>query len=201
MIILKEVKNIAKTTGVILHPVVLALFGVFLIVYNSTNDFQKAIYWTGLSSIFALIIGAFVMLGVNQGFFNNLDVSNRKQRVILYPFAILIVILFGIFVILTKGPLSLIAASVIFIIALLVMDLINHKVKASVHVASVTAFCTGIVFVYGINLLPVVALVPVVALARIVEKRHTLKEVIVGGFCGFALTMLGIYVVQFILGL
>lgn len=194
-------KNLAKIAGIIFHPVLLSLVGVFLIVYTSANDLQKAFYWTGLSSIFALIIGAFVMLGVNQGFFNNLDVSNRKQRVILYPFAILVVILFGFFVFLSKGPFSLIAASAIFIAALIVLDLINHKVKASVHVASATAFCTGIVYLYGMMFLPVFILVLIVGIARIVEKRHTVKEVIAGGLSGLGLTILGIYVVQFILGL
>ncbi len=193
-------KNSAKTSGVIFHPVILSLAGVFLIVNTSTNDLQKAFYWTGLSAIFALIIGVFVVLGVKQGFFNNLDVSNRKQRVILYPFAILVVIFFGFFVFISRGPSSLVAASIIFIVALLVLDLINHKIKASVHVASVTSFCTGILYLYGINFLPVFVLVPIVAIARIVEKRHTVKEVIAGGLSGFGLTMLGIYVVQFILG-
>jgi len=41
-------------------------------------------------------------------------------------------------------------------------------------------------------------LVPLMAWARIVEKRHTLKETIVGGAMGVIFSFIAIYIVQFI---
>lgn len=194
-------KYFGKLLGIILHPVVLILLAVFMIVQGTTGRFEDAIYWTLLSSVFALVIGAFVFLGVKRGFFNNFDVSNRRQRILLYPFAILVITLFAIYVYLVKGPSVLISVSTFFILSLAILDLVNKKIKASIHVASVAAFSIGLVFTYGINFLWIMLLVPLSAYARVVVKRHTISEVIVGAFFGVFLTLVGIYIVKLITSL
>lgn len=190
--------HFSKVVGVILHPVVLSLIGVFIIVYKSKVSIEDAIFWTFLSGLFSLIIGIFVIVGVRKGFFNNLDVSNQKQRIILYPFVILVVILFGLLVYFVNGPSVLIQASIIFSASLMLLDLINSKIKASVHVASVSALSTGLIALYGLYFIPVFLLVPFSAYARIKGKRHTLKEAVVGALCGVILTVAGIFIVQLI---
>lgn len=189
-------KLFSQIIGIVFHPVLLSLLGVYLIVHSSTQNFQVAVYWTIISTFFAFLIGIFVYIGVRKGFFNNLDVSNRKQRVILYPFAIFVIILFGIFVFIVKGPFVLIESCIVFTISLLLLDLINSKIKASVHVASVAALVTGIITIYGYKYIPFYLLVLLSAYARIVGKRHTVNEAIVGAFCGILLTVIGIFVVQ-----
>jgi hypothetical protein len=188
--------SFAKIIGIILHPVVLALTGIFVIVQKNSQSLTEAIYWTFLSGLFSLIIGAFVLFGVKKGFFNNFDVSNQKQRVILYPFVILIVVMFGILVFATKGPVILIQSSIIFSLSLMLLDLVNSKIKASIHVASVSALATGLVLLYGLQYLPAFLLVPISAYARVTGRRHTLSEVIVGAVCGVLLTLGGVYIVQ-----
>lgn len=186
----------SKFFGIILHPVLMCLIGVFIVVEQSTKSSSSAMIWTFISAIFALIVGLFVLLGVVKGFFNNFDVSNRKQRIILYPFVVVVVILFGLFVFLINGPEVLILASILFAASLILLDIINSKIKASIHVASVASLATGFVITFGISYLWVYFFVFLSAYARIVGKRHTKKETIVGALCGVVLTILGIFIVK-----
>lgn len=188
--------NLPKILGVLLHPILLAIPGVFLIVLSSTNDVDNAFYWTIISLIFSGIISLFVLFGVKKKFFNNLDVSNRKQRVILYPFAVAVIIIFAFYIHSQNGPEALVGASILFTIALVLLDLINRKIKASIHVASVAAMVTGIVLLYGGIAYFLILLIPISAWARIAQKRHTLSETVVGATCGIVLTVVGVFVVQ-----
>lgn len=184
--------------NVILHPIVLTIPGIFLLTLTSTQSIETAFYWSFLSLIFSGLISLFVVAGVRIGIFNNLDVSNRKQRVVLYPVAILVILLFAYFVHSQNGPVALTYASILFVIALLILDLVNSRIKASIHVAAVSALVTGVIYQYqGISYLLIV-LIPLIAWARILQKRHTLKETIVGGVLGVSLTIASIFIVQFI---
>lgn len=188
--------SLPKIIGIVLHPILLAIPGVFLIVFSSTASINESLYWTFLSLIFSGFISLFVILGVKMKFFNNLDVSNRRQRVFLYPFAIAIILLFAFVVNMQNGPQSLITSSLLFTIALLVLDIINRKVKASIHVAAVSAIVTGVVIMYGGLFYLLFLLIPISAWARVSQKRHSPVETIVGVICGVTLTILGIFVVQ-----
>ncbi len=188
--------NLPKLIGIILHPILLAIPGVFLIVLSSTNDLSSAVYWTIISLIFSGVISLFVLYGVRKKFFNNLDVSNRKQRVILYPFAVVVILIFAYYIHSQNGPDALVGASVLFTISLVLLDLINRKIKASIHVASVAAMVTGIMLVYGGPSYFLILLIPISAWARIKQKRHSLPETIVGAASGILLTLIGVFVVQ-----
>lgn len=189
-------KSFANIITWVLHPVSLAIPAVYLIVLNSTGNHKSSLYWTFVALIFSLILSVFVLIGVKKGFFNNLDVSNRSQRVILYPFVIGIVIVFSLLVFVFRGPWALITAGTLFTLALLILDIVNMKIKASVHVASVSAIVIGIIYLYRGYSFLLLLFVPLVAWARIVEKRHTLKETIVGAVCGITLTVIAIFIVQ-----
>ncbi len=190
--------KIANLVNFALHPIVLTIPSVFLLTYVATKNFQTSFLWTVFSLVFSGLISLFVVLGVKKGFFNNIDVSNRKQRIILYPFAIGIIILFSLSVVFFDGPKVLADAGIFFIISLAVLDLVNNKIKASVHVACLSAFVTGIVYVWGGPAFLLYLLVPLIAWARIIQKRHTLSETIVGAFLGITLTVVSIYIVQLV---
>lgn len=189
---------LAKTINVVLHPVLLTIPAVYLIVYSGTGKENIALFWTAFSVLFTAIVSAFVLIGVKMKFFNDLDVSNRKQRIILYPFVIGTVLVFVGFTYFMKGPVNLILASLLFIVSLLILDCINLRIKASIHVAGVAAIATGFIFYFGMPAVLLYLLIPVIAWARIIEKRHTLREAIVGGFCGIGLSVLSILIVELI---
>ena len=193
-------KLLASLITTILHPLVLALTAVYLIVFQETGDSRTAFLWTCISIIFAGIIAGFVLFGIKKGFFTNIDVSVRKQRIILYPFAAVVMAFFSFLIYSLKGPVSLFVGIIFFILALLVLDVINKKIKASIHVATVTALAVGLIEMFGVLFMPCLITIPLVAWARVLEKRHTVKETIAGGIAGSTLSIIGIFVVEYIIG-
>lgn len=199
MVILIQMKLFANIVASILHPATLILPAVFLIVYKSAGDFSNALFWTFVSLVFTGVVALFVLIGVKKGIFTDIDVSVKKQRVILYPFVVAVTLIFSLVIYLAHGPSALIIASFLFVSALVILDVINLRIKASVHVASITAMVIGIINLYGGFSYFLLLLVPLVAWARIYNRRHTLKETIVGAICGCLLTLSAIIVVQFFL--
>lgn len=192
-------KLFANIVTWILHPIVLSFPAVFLIAYEAHGNLSEAFIWTCVSVLFSLLIIGFVLIGIKRGIFTNIDVSNRKQRVFLYPFAIIVVLLFGVIVYLFNGPYTLTAASICFVLGLIILDLINRKIKASIHVASVAAGVTGVVMAFGGFTYLLFLLIPLTAWARVVEKKHTPMETIVGACAGVSLTFVFITIARFLL--
>lgn len=192
-------KLLANLITLILHPLILALLAVFLIVLRETGNVDTAFLWTCISVFFAAVISAFVLFGIKKGFFTNIDVSVRKQRVILYPFAAAVMLIFVFVLLFFNGPKFLLVGLVAFIISLGILDVINRKIKASIHVATVSALAVGIVEMFGLVAIPVLFAIPLVAWARVLEKKHTPKETIAGFLSGSILAIVGIFVVQYLL--
>lgn len=191
-------KQFAKILTFIIHPATLAIPAVFLIVYKEIGTVSAAISWTLISMIFTGIVGGFVVYGVKKGFFSDVDISVRRQRVILYPFVIGVILLLILCVYLLQGPTVLIFAGIFLILSLIVFDLINIKIKASVHVASIASLSVVLVALYGGWAYWTLFLIPFIAWARIIQKRHTLKETIVGAMSGILLTVAALFVIQYI---
>ncbi len=193
------IKLLANLITFVLHPIILSLLAVFLIVYRETGDMNTAYYWTFISVFFAVVISLFVLVGIKKGFFTNIDVSVRKQRVILYPFAAAVMLLFVLVLLFFNGPKFLLVGLIAFIASLGILDVINRKIKASIHVATVAALSVGIIEMFGLKASPVLFAVPFVAWARVLEKKHTVKETIAGFLSGSILAIIGIIVVQYLL--
>lgn len=191
-------RKFAKILTFIIHPATLAVPAVFLIVFKEVGNFNTAIFWTAAAMFFTGIVGVFVVYGVRKGFFSDVDVSVRRQRVILYPFVIGIILLLILCVSFLGGPPVLIYAGLFLILSLIVFDIINVRIKASVHVASVTSLSIVLVQLYGGWAYLTLLFIPIVAWARIVQKRHTLKETIVGAISGSVLTIAALIVIQYI---
>lgn len=190
-------KLLANIITAIFHPVPVAILGVYLIAYTGIKNPATALVWTGISALFAGLVVVFVLYGVKKGMFSNIDISKREQRVKAFPFVILVSVLFMLVVYVFSGPFYLILGSILFMVALVLLDLVNTKVKASIHVASVAALVTGLVFMLGVKGLPLYLLVPISGWARVLEKKHTVREVIAGSIAGTALAVMSILIVQY----
>lgn len=190
---------LANIITAILHPLILALVAVFLLVFKETGNIQKAFTWTFVAGFFVAIIVAFVLYGIKKKFFTNIDVSVRRQRVILYPFSVIVMIIFSVMILVANGPKALLFGIIFFIISLIILDLINTKIKASIHVAGTASLAVGVVAVFGYVAYPVLLLPFFVAWARIIEKRHTLQETAVGYLVGTFLTLGSLLIVQYLM--
>lgn len=184
-------KRTAYLISSIFHPIVLFDVGIlFLIGENFSWMIGKIIVWSGVLCIINLIMIAFIIWGMRTKRFSNFDVSKRKQRFLLYQIVIIFCVAFyfiGRFVGVSDFVLKI---SVVFLIFLVMLELINTKIKASVHIASITIVSISAALFYGGFFLLAPVAIPLTAWARIYEKRHTPKEVVVG-FC-VGLLILGI---------
>lgn len=181
----------AKFVSLLFNPIVFFLIMPFLVVYRQTQSGTYALKWQIFSSIFLFLGLVLFIIGRIKGAFSDEDVSKREER---YKFYILLYILgfaYFLIAIFLKGvffPLSIITFGII--LGILVFNFVNRFIKASIHVAVSVAFVITIGFLYGwIYLLLTLWIVPLIFWARIVSKRHTVKEAIIGAILGLIITL------------
>lgn len=191
-------KLLAQIISIIFNPLVLAAPIAFALVYETSGDFQYSIMWALVSLVFALIIGVFVYVGMKRGMFSNFDVSIRSQRKPVFIFAGLVVLLYFLLILILHGPRVLLLGLGVVLLGTIAAEVINKKIKASMHLAVATAFS----FVYAIFfggyfwVLPLV--IPAsVAWSRIKLRRHSPLEVLVGAAFGLSLVVVFLLIVKF----
>ncbi len=72
------------------------------------------------------------------------------------------------------------------------------KIKASIHVAGISAFILSMAILYGGFSYIAMILIPIIAWARVQVHRHTIPEVLIGGFLGIFLTLFSYLVIQYL---
>ena len=184
-------KFFARFVSLLFNPIVFFLIMPFLVVYRQTQSSTYALKWQIFSSIFLFLGLVLFVVGRIKGAFSDEDVSKREER---YKFYILLYILgfaYFLIAILLKGaffPLSIITFGII--LGILVFNFVNRFIKASIHVAVSVAFVITIGFLYGwIYLFLILWIVPLTFWARIVSKRHTAKEAIIGAILEVIITL------------
>lgn len=182
-------KQFGQLVSTIINPIILIMLVPYILIHKTTHNIQAAFYWSGVSFIFILIFSAFVLIGVKKGYFSDLDISNRKQRPLLYSFAIVLSLIYLLCLFVMHAPFVLFMGVIALALGLAIGELINTKIKVSLHVGTIMAFVTSLVLIYGVQFILVYPLVPMVAWARIKTHNHTPKEIIVGAVVGFILTL------------
>jgi membrane-associated phospholipid phosphatase len=183
---------LARIISYVLNPLTVLVLVPFFLVYRTTHDLQSAILWTIYTFAFLLAITLFLFYGVKKKYFTDLDVSKREQRPLLFKACGILIVLYSVGLFLFKAPIILPATTFGIIFGILVISIVNRKIKASLHVATISACIFAIAIVYrGFNFF-LLLLIPLVAWARVKTKRHTISETIVGGALGILLS-LGMY--------
>ena len=115
---------------------------------------------------------------VKTGRYTNLDVSDRKQRKSLYFFLAFCVIAYLVYYYIVHHQMDI---NMLFIfILLLIMQLSNYFIKSSMHTAFnvfVASMFFAIDWKWGLAWFFLAILV---GITRIILKRHTVKEVLMG---------------------
>lgn len=183
-------KNIAKFISYTTDPLFLATPIPFLLVLWASEDVFYSLKWAIFSMMFFAFIGIFVLYGVRRNIFSNIDVSRREQRPAFYLFAIYVCLLYLGSLTLLSGPPVLFLAGCGVLLSIVAISLVNTKVKASVHVATVTALILIVSILYSDALLLLLFFIPLVIWSRVATKRHTVQEALVGGSVGIILTLI-----------
>ena len=187
-------KIFAKIVSTVVSPVLILAVLPYILVLKATGNSGGAFFWTVFSWIFLLIFFVFLLLGIEKGLFSDLDVSKRTQRPMLFTFSIGLSLFYTIFLYFLKAPQVLFIALFGLIFGLLCMELINRVTKASVHVATASAFATALVLGFGSIYLLSFLLVPLVSWARITTHNHTKRQTVIGACMGALITLV-VYVI------
>lgn len=182
--------QVARSISFLSDPLFLATPIPFLLVLWASEDVMYSLKWSVFSMMFFAFIGFFVLYGVKRRVFSDVDVSKREQRPAFYLFAIYVCLLYLGSLMLLDGPPVLFLAGCGVLLSILAISVVNLKIKASVHVATVTALIFIVSILYGDAFLLFLLVIPVIIWSRVVTKRHTLPEAVVGGAVGVILTLI-----------
>lgn len=181
---------LARFISLIFNPVFLLIPTPYLLVLRSTGDASQAMTWTLISMFFVMLIGICLGIGVRKGYFTDFDVSRREERPLLFLFVLLVGALYFVSLLYLDAPVVLFILLACIFASVLLLSFINTKIKASIHVATISAFVITLGLLYGPQYLFLILIVPIVAWSRVKIKRHTVREIIAGASLGISLTVI-----------
>lgn len=185
-------KKLAKIISFLFHPTIFFLIMPYMLVFKMTGNLAMSLKWTFFSGIFVFIAIVLISLGKRRGVFSDFDISKKEERNKFYFIIYLLALIYFVTALFFKGvffPLSIVVFGLI--IGVVIFDLVNNFLKASIHIGVSCAYVISIGFLFGLNaFLAVVWLVPLLFWSRIILQKHTLKEGLVGGFLGSIITII-----------
>lgn len=187
-------REIAKIIATVINPLVILSLVPFLLTFKVSQNLQLSLFWEIISLFFLGAFSVFILTAVKLKYFSDLDVSNRKQRPALFSAGLLVTAFYIFTVYFLNGPKVLLVATFGLILGLWMAEIINKKIKISMHVAAVTGFASLLVITYDYNFSLAYLLVPLVAWARIKTNNHTFSQTVVGAVFALLLTF-AIYII------
>jgi len=174
-------KRIANLISNILNPFLVSLVLILSLSFESTSSLTDGIKWS-LILIALSILPVFLSIVylVRSGRLEGLFTTVRGQRTKIYLLASICAVIGCVILPYLKAPLTLVAAFVAGLSAILVFMCINLWWKVSLHAAFVAAFVIVFVILYGFMGAISVVLLPLIGWARIELKHHSLSQVTTG---------------------
>jgi membrane-associated phospholipid phosphatase len=182
-------KNIGISISYLLHPMVISTLTFWFVIYQMTltTDEPNLIFF--ISFFFSTLLPIVVVLYLkNQSLVSDIDVSNRKERLLPMAFGALS-FLIG-FVILRQINSPMIIQGIMFcnLINTILMWLITKHWKISIHTLAIASALT-IFWVLGFKYVIISSLLLILTIiARILTKAHTLSQSLVGIVVGIIST-------------
>lgn len=179
----------ARFISFALNPYFLILPIPYLLVMRETGSSTYAFKWTLFTLFFISVIGLSVFLAVRKGYFTDLDISQREQRPLFFTLLAFFAILYFITLYYFQGPLILFISLAGIFFSLIVFSFVNTRIKASVHVASITALIFSFSLLYNGIFLLLLFLIPLVGWSRVKIHRHSKNEVLIGAILGILIPL------------
>ncbi|WP_294233296.1 phosphatase PAP2 family protein [uncultured Chryseobacterium sp.] len=190
----KQSSLLYKTSKIIsdfFNPL-LSLFIFFIYLSFMKYSLRNSImYFLPILLIIIAPVMAWLVWNVKTGRYTNMDVSNRVQRKSLYIFIATCVVFYIAFNYFKNGYVDLV---MLFILILLfALQISNFYIKSSMHTAF-NIFVAALFFALN-NTMGIVwlAIAILVGVTRIILKRHTPKEVLMGAGIAFTVSFLYLY--------
>lgn len=173
----------------IFSPVVISLPFIILVALYHAHDVTRALGYAALTFLF-LTIGpmVYILIGVLRGTLTDTDVSVRSQRLGPFLFSLGSALIGLVVLMLTHAPKNLQTVLIISSVSGVVMILITLFWKISMHASSFASAITMLTALYGSAVALMFFVLIALCWSRVVLRRHTTAQVIVGSFVSIALT-------------
>jgi len=147
----------------------------------------------GVAIFFSIILlTAYIFFLKNQGLVDSADIKIREQQ--MNPFLMGAASYFIDFLLLKRLVASSLIQGLMFCYTTntLLIALITNWWKVSVHTTAISGPLVALAYQFGSVVFPFFGLIPLVGASRLIFKRHTLAQVIVGVVIGVLMTALQI---------
>lgn len=170
-----------------------SLFLYFAYYSNKHYDLKKSLYeFLPILLILILPISAWIYWNVRKGHYTNMDVSNRKQRNSLYIFIAVAMLVYLLINFMIDGQIDY--TMLFLFILLILMQVSNYFIKSSMHTA-INIFAAALFFAQNQILgLAWLFIAVMVGITRIILKRHTPKEVLMGAAIASIVSFFFLYI-------
>lgn len=188
----KALHYVSVIVSAVFSPVVLPVFTFSAIMLRDTTlpVERKWLIWSICLLTTTAIVSVYVIYLKISGAIGSLDLDLRSERT--KPFIVGLVshcVGFGLVYWLDAPPLAT-WLMFCFITNTLLIQIITHWWKVSVHATGIGGAVVSWAFLFGAAALPYFLLVPIVGASRVVLRKHTTGQVIVGSLIGLCLTAL-----------
>jgi membrane-associated phospholipid phosphatase len=176
----------ARWVSVIIHPIAFPLLTLGIVTYIATGSFAETSRWLLLAvALTSLPVAVLVGIQVLRGRWTDLDVSVRRQRYALYPFALICLLALILIYAHFDAPSITIRTMGAFAIANTVDACINFFYKVSAH-ATGAAACAAILWIGATPIVGIAAsgAALLVGWSRVELGRHTRGQVLLGWCVG-----------------
>ena len=176
--------TIAKLISTLGHPfLTLPVFVVFLLFHIESTRQATYLSLLIIGGIF-VPIGISTLLGVRRGTYTNLDVSDQGQRQKWFIATTLLLAIVTAVIWLTDQHRVLQVAVTCALMLLVVAQVVNTRVKASMHLAFHVFLGFLILHFNVVAGIIFLLFAPLLAWSRVYLKRHVWKEIVVGVILG-----------------
>lgn len=190
-------KSLARIISFATNPIFILFPIPYLLVFRFGYGHVLAIKWSLFSLIFLIMSGIFVFIEVKNKVFSDMDVSKREQRFLLFAVISGITAIYFISLFVFRAPPILFITVWGIMFGIVLASVINTKIKASLHVSSLTSVLLTLIILYELPMI-LFLIIPIVAWARIEIRRHSVPEVISGFFLGILLPVLMYFLLKYV---
>ncbi len=167
---------------------------VIYFIYDSSKNLSMAQAWEKFWPLLLIVILPIIIWitwNVKTGRYTNMDVSDRKQRKSLYVFIEICLFAYLLFEYFYSNIIDLIM--IFILVLLLLMQLSNFFIKSSMH-TSFNVFVAALFFALNWKLgLVWLGIAILVGITRVILKRHTVQEVLMGSFIAVIVSFAYLY--------
>jgi len=193
----KNIKEkIAEIISTLFFPIINSIITFMLIIFFDKNiTIKDQILFFSITIIFYIIIPMMsIMILKSLKKIESFDIFEREKRII--PLTMTVISYFiGFFVFSNyfEAPLLLKSLMLCYAINTFIVLIITFWWKVSIHALGVSGPIVALHFFFGNIIIPFYLIILLVGYSRVILKRHTVAQVVVGSFIGVFSTAIQIY--------